>query len=562
MALQYQYNGKTKFIIVTGGVISGLGKGVAAASIGALLSARMKVVPVKCDGYLNTDPGTMNPTEHGEVFVLDDGGECDMDFGHYERFLNVTAKKDWSLTMGRIFKMILDKERRGDYLGHTVQFIPHVTDLIKEQFYRIADQEKADVLLIEIGGTVGDLENQFYIEAARQLSHDVGRTNAMFVHLTYVPIPSGVNEQKSKPTQMSVHDLNRLGIYPEIVIGRCEEYIKPHLKEKIGLFCNLPADHVISGVDVQHVYECPLVYDAEGVPEILAKRLNIYAPPKLEQWSKLVEALKRNSVNPRKTLTVAICGKYMALEDSYASVVEAIRHSSAHLDLRADIRWVDTEKIENGSVSVETALKGVDAVIVPGGFGSRGIEGKIMVIQYVRENKIPFLGICYGMQLSVVEFARNVCGMKGAGTVEMESATYHVEKPVIAYLPGQESIKDMGATMRLGGHDILIKEGSKASEIYGSTVARERFRHRYEVNPEFVPQIEAGAVNGKDAAGKDCAQKLIFSGKASGEDIMQIMELTDHPYFMACQCHPELKSSLIHPAPLFLGLLKAADKLK
>lgn len=556
MAQQYQYNGKTKFIIVTGGVISGLGKGVAAASIGALLSARMKVVPVKCDGYLNTDPGTMNPTEHGEVFVLDDGGECDMDFGHYERFLNVTAKKDWSLTMGRIFKMILDKERRGDYLGHTVQFIPHVTDLIKEQFYRIADQEKADVLLIEIGGTVGDLENQFYIEAARQLSHDVGRTNAMFVHLTYVPIPSGVNEQKSKPTQMSVHDLNRLGVYPEIVIGRCEEYIKPHLKEKIGLFCNLPADHVISGVDVKHVYECPLVYDAEGIPEILAKRLNIYAPPKLEQWSKLVESLKRNTVNPRKTLTVAICGKYMALEDSYASVVEAIRHSSAHLDLRADIRWVDTEKIENGSVSVETALKGVDAVIVPGGFGSRGIEGKIMVIQYVRENKIPFLGICYGMQLSVVEFARNVCGMKGAGTIEMESATYHVEKPVIAYLPGQESIKDMGATMRLGGHDILIKEGSKAQEIYGSAVARERFRHRYEVNPEFVPQIEAGDPSGK------IAQKLIFSGKASGEDIMQIMELTDHPYFMACQCHPELKSSLIHPAPLFLGLLKAADKLK
>ncbi len=554
MAQQYQYNGKTKFIIVTGGVISGLGKGVAAASIGALLSARMKVVPVKCDGYLNTDPGTMNPTEHGEVFVLDDGGECDMDFGHYERFLNVTAKKDWSLTMGRIFKMILEKERRGDYLGHTVQFIPHVTDLIKEQFYRIADQEKADVLLIEIGGTVGDLENQFYIEAARQLSHDVGRTNAMFVHLTYVPIPSGVNEQKSKPTQMSVHDLNRLGIYPEIVIGRCEEYIKPHLKEKIGLFCNLPADHVISGVDVKHVYECPLVYDAEGIPEILAKRLNIYAPPKLEQWSKLVESLKRNTVNPRKTLTVAICGKYMALEDSYASVVEAIRHSSAHLDLRADIRWVDTEKIENGSVSVETALKGVDAVIVPGGFGSRGIEGKIMVIQYVRENKIPFLGICYGMQLSVVEFARNVCGMKGAGTVEMESATYHVEKPVIAYLPGQEHIKDMGATMRLGGHDILIKEGSKAQEVYGSAVARERFRHRYEVNPEFVSQIEAGDPSGK------IAQKLIFSGKASGEDIMQIMELTDHPYFMACQCHPELKSSLIHPAPLFLSLLKAADE--
>ena len=556
MALKYKYNGKTKFIIVTGGVISGLGKGVAAASIGALLSSKMKVVPIKCDGYLNTDPGTMNPTEHGEVFVLDDGGECDMDFGHYERFLNVTAKKDWSLTMGRIFKMILEKERRGDYLGHTVQFIPHVTDLIKEQFYRIADQEKADVVLIEIGGTIGDLENQFYIEATRQLSHEVGNHNSVFVHLTYVPIPSGVNEQKSKPTQMSVRDLNRLGIYPEIVICRCEEYIKSHLKEKIGLFCNLPADHVISGVDVQHVYECPLVFDAEGISEILSKTLSIYAPPRLEQWSKLVEALKRNQVNPRKTLTVAICGKYLALEDSYASVIEAISHASAHLDLCTKIHWVDTEKIESGAISAETALKGVSAVIVPGGFGSRGIEGKIEIIRYVRENKIPFLGICYGMQLSVVEFARNVCGMKGAGTIEMESENNHVEFPVIDLLPSQKNIQEMGATMRLGGHDVIIKDSSRAAEIYGSLAIRERFRHRYEVNPKYVLQIEKGDISGAKS------QKLFFSGKAANEEIMQIMELSEHPYFMACQFHPELKSSLIHPAPLFFGLLKAADEKK
>lgn len=556
MALKYKYNGKTKFIIVTGGVISGLGKGVAAASIGALLSSKMKVVPIKCDGYLNTDPGTMNPTEHGEVFVLNDGGECDMDFGHYERFLNVTAKKDWSLTMGRIFKMILEKERRGDYLGHTVQFIPHVTDLIKEQFYRIADQEKADVVLIEIGGTIGDLENQFYIEATRQLSHEVGNHNSVFVHLTYVPIPSGVNEQKSKPTQMSVRDLNRLGIYPEIVICRCEEYIKSHLKEKIGLFCNLPADHVISGVDVQHVYECPLVFDAEGISEILSKTLSIYAPPKLEQWSKLVEALKRNQVNPRKTLTVAICGKYLALEDSYASVIEAISHASAHLDLCTKIHWVDTEKIESGAISAETALKGVSAVIVPGGFGSRGIEGKIEIIRYVRENKIPFLGICYGMQLSVVEFARNVCGMKGAGTIEMESENNHVEFPVIDLLPSQKNIQEMGATMRLGGHDVIIKDSSRAAEIYGSLAIRERFRHRYEVNPKYVLQIEKGDISGAKS------QKLFFSGKAANEEIMQIMELSEHPYFMACQFHPELKSSLIHPAPLFFGLLKAADEKK
>lgn len=543
----YSYNGKTKFIIVTGGVISGLGKGVAAASIGALLSSRLKVIPVKCDGYLNTDPGTMNPTEHGEVYVLDDGGEVDMDFGHYERFLNVTAKKDWSLTMGRIFKMILDRERHGDYLGHTVQFIPHVTDLIKEQFYRIANQEKADVLLIEIGGTVGDLENQFYIEAARQLTHDVGPNNSMFVHLTYIPIPSGVNEQKSKPTQMSVRELNELGIYPEIIIGRCEEFIKPHIKQKIGLFCNLPADHVISGIDVRHVYEVPLVYDQEGVPEILLKKLGVYAPPKLEHWSKLVENLKRNNENPRKVLTVAICGKYTTLEDSYASVVEALNHASAHLDLQVKIRWIDTEMVEKGKLGVEEALEGVDAVIVPGGFGSRGIEGKIQLIRYVREHKIPFLGICYGMQLAVVEFARNVCHIQGANTVEVAEDGV-VEAPVIAYLPGQEKIKDMGATMRLGGHDVLIREGSRAEAIYGTRQIRERFRHRYEVNPVYVAQIERDG--------------LAFSGKAANEDIMQIMELTDHPYFMACQFHPELKSSLLHPAPLFLGLLRAADEQK
>lgn len=543
----HSYNGKTKFIIVTGGVISGLGKGVAAASIGALLSSRLKVIPVKCDGYLNTDPGTMNPTEHGEVYVLDDGGEVDMDFGHYERFLNVTAKKDWSLTMGRIFKMILDRERHGDYLGHTVQFIPHVTDLIKEQFYRIANQENADVLLIEIGGTVGDLENQFYIEAARQLTHDVGPNNSMFVHLTYIPIPNGVNEQKSKPTQMSVRELNELGIYPEIIIGRCEEFIKPHIKQKIGLFCNLPADHVISGIDVRHVYEVPLVYDQEGVPEILLKKLGVYAPPKLEHWSKLVENLKRNNEHPRKVLTVAICGKYTTLEDSYASVVEALNHASAHLDLQVRIRWIDTELVEKGGLGVEAALEGVDAVIVPGGFGSRGIEGKIQLIRYVREHKLPFLGICYGMQLAVVEFARNVCHIQGANTVEVAEDGV-VEAPVIAYLPGQEKIKDMGATMRLGGHDVLIREGSRAEAIYGTRQIRERFRHRYEVNPVYVAQIERDG--------------LVFSGKAANEDIMQIMELTDHPYFMACQFHPELKSSLLHPAPLFLGLLRAADEQK
>jgi CTP synthase len=539
-------NGKTKFIIVTGGVLSGLGKGIAAASIGALLSSRLKVVPLKCDGYLNTDPGTMNPTEHGEVFVLDDGGEVDMDFGHYERFLNVTTRSNWSLTMGKVFKTILDKERRGDYLGKTVQLIPHVTDVIKGHFLSVAEQENADILLIEIGGTVGDLENEFYIEAVRQLSHDVGHENCLFVHLTYVPIPSGVNEQKSKPTQMSVRDLNAKGLYPDIIIGRCAEYLKPHVKEKIGLFCNLPPQNVISGVDVSNVYEMPLIFEKEGVPEILLKKLRIYAPPSLEKWSRLVEVYNRNLETPRKTLNVAICGKYTTLEDSYASVVEALRHSSAHLDLAISIRWVDTEQVELEKLDPAKVLEGIDAVIIPGGFGSRGIEGKITLIQYVREQKIPFLGICYGMQLAVVEFARHVRGIKDAHTTEVEKDGVKVGTPVIAYLPGQEKIKDMGATMRLGGHDVLIRASSLANRVYKSEKIRERFRHRYEVNPKYVQQLEQDG--------------LVFSGKASAEDIMQIMELTTHPYFIACQFHPELKSTLLNPAPLFLELLRAADE--
>lgn len=542
-----KYNGKTKFIIVTGGVLSGLGKGVSAASIGALLSGRMKVVPVKCDGYLNTDPGTMNPTEHGEVFVLDDGGEVDMDFGHYERFLNVQARFKWNLTMGKVFKQILEKERKGDFLGKTVQFIPHVTNHIKDHFFSVANEENADIMLIEIGGTVGDLENEFYIEAVRQLSYDVGPDNHIFVHLTYVPIPNGVGEQKSKPSQMSVRDLNAKGIYPTIVIGRCSEYLTPVIKQKIALFCNMEPSQVISGVDVRNVYEIPLIYEKEGVPEILLKKLRIYAPPKLDQWSKLVENINRNLETPRKTLVVAICGKYTALEDSYASVVEAVKHASAHLDLRAELRWVDTEKVEAQGKGPAEWLEGVDAVIVPGGFGSRGIEGKITMIKHVREQGIPFLGICYGMQLAVVEFARNVRGMKGANTTEVEKDGIKVEVPVIAYLPGQERIREMGATMRLGGHDVLVRQDSMAQKVYqGAKKIRERFRHRYEVNPAYVKDLE------KDG--------LVFSGKSSTEDIMQIMELNNHPYFLGCQFHPELKSTLLEPAPLFLELLRVADE--
>jgi CTP synthase len=533
-----------KYIVVTGGVLSGLGKGIAAASIGNLLSGRLKVIPVKCDGYLNTDPGTMNPIEHGEVFVQDDGGEVDMDFGHYERFMNIETKFNWNLTMGKVFKHILDKERRGDYLGKTVQFIPHVTDAIKGWFHEIARNEAADVLLIEVGGTVGDLENQFYLEAIRQLKRDVGEDNLLYIHLTYVPIPEGVHEQKSKPTQMSVRMLNEKGIEPDVVIGRCPEFLAPSIKEKIASYCNIPSSQVISGPDVSSVYEIPLIYEREGLPEILHANLGIYSPPDLRQWETWVANIKNNQANPRRIVTIALCGKYTTLEDSYASVVEALTHCGAHHNVRVEIRWVDTHKLEAGS-SVEEILQGVDGIIVPGGFGHRGIEGKIKVIQHAREKDIPYLGICYGMQLAVIEFARNVCGLAGANTIEVAEEGVKVEHPVIDILPGQRGLSQKGGTMRLGGQDVEIKPGTQACRIFGNkTMVRQRFRHRYEVNPAYVGRLEE--------------KGLVFSGKHPGENIMQVMELPGLKFFVGCQFHPELTSNLRNPSPLFYHLVKAA----
>ena len=535
----------TKYIVVTGGVLSGLGKGIAAASIGRLLCSRLKIVPVKLDGYLNTDPGTMNPIEHGEVFVLDDGGEVDMDFGHYERFLGIQGKFGWNLTMGKIFQEILERERRGDYLGKTVQFIPHATNVIKDRIYGISREEKADILLVEVGGTVGDLENLFYIEALRQMRHEVGPQNMLFVHLTYVPVPSGVREQKSKPTQQGVKLLNEFGIYPDVVIGRCQEYLDDHIKEKIALFGNLEKDSVISGPDVRSVYEIPLVYEKEGLSELIHKKLGIYSPPDLGEWSQWVEAVLRNYDHPDRIVTIAIGGKYTALEDSYASLIESLEHSGAHLGAKVEVKWIETTEIEKGAQSAATALAGVDGLIIPGGFGSRGIEGKIKLIQYARETGLPFLGICYGMQLAVVEYARNVLGLEGAASEEVESPEHPVPHKVICYLPGQKNLTKKGGTMRLGGHDIEIRKDSVASKIYGNVVRiRERFRHRYEVNPDYVAQLEAAG--------------LVFSGKAPGVPIMQVIELPNHPYFLGCQFHPELTSSLLQPSPLFKALVQAA----
>lgn len=533
-----------KFIVVTGGVLSGLGKGIAAAGIGNLLSSRLRIVPIKCDGYLNTDPGTMNPIEHGEVFVLDDGGEVDMDFGHYERFLGTTGKFEWNLTMGKIFKNILDKERKGEYLGRTVQFLPHVTNEIKDRFYEIGTKEKADLVIIEIGGTIGDLENEFYVEAVRQLRREVGEGNILFIHLTYVPIPSGVNEQKSKPTQQSVKLLNEKGIEPDVIIGRCPERITDKIKEKIASYANIEKEAVISGVDVRTVYEIPLVFEEEGISEIIHKKLSIYSPPSLGKWRKLTENIKRNDSDPKNTVTIALCGKYTALEDSYASILEALVHCGAQLNTKVDVKWIETSAIETGEKDAGEELAGVDGVIVPGGFGTRGIEGKIAVIKHVRENRIPFLGICFGMQLAVVEYARSICGIKGANTAELVHDGVNVKVPVIDILPEQKKITYKGATMRLGGQDVQIKKGTRAADIYGKASVRMRFRHRYEVNPKYISRVEKGG--------------LIFSGYDSSRRIMQVLEIKSHPYFMACQFHPELTSRLEAPDPLFFHLVKTA----
>ena len=530
----------TKYIVITGGVLSGLGKGIATASVGHLLSSKLKVIPIKCDGYLNTDPGTMNPIEHGEVFVLDDGGEVDMDFGHYERFLGVTCRSEWNLTMGKVYWRILERERRGDYLGKTVQLIPHVTDEIKSHFKKIAQQEKADIVLIEIGGTVGDMENELFIEAVRQLGQEVGEDNIVYIHLTYVPIPPNLGEHKTKPTQQSVKLLNERGIRPDIIIARSPKPLTQKVKEKIALFCNIPPEAVISGPDVKTVYQVPILYDQQNLTALIHKKLKIYSPPNLARWEKLVDAI----LNPEREVTIAICGKYTDLHDSYASILEALTHAGAHLKTKVRVKWIETTKIEQGKITVEKALADVQGVIVPGGFGLRGIEGKIDVIQYCRQNKIPFLGICYGMQLAVIEFARNVCGLEGAHTTEAEEEGIEVKHPVICLLPSQKGLKKKGGTMRLGGQDVYIKPGTVAHKIYGADKVRERFRHRYEVNPEYVPTLEK------------CG--LVFSGYEPQENIMQIMELPEHPFFIGVQYHPELISKLEKPEPLFYHLVKHA----
>ncbi len=527
---------QTKYIIITGGVLSGLGKGTATASIARLLKNGNKIVTIKCDGYLNVDPGTMNPIEHGEVFVLDDGGEVDMDFGHYERFLGIKCKSNWNLTSGKVFSRVISKEREGKYLGKTIQIFPHVIDEVKQWWREIAEQEKPDIMTIEIGGTVGDMENPWYVEAARQLKKDIGSDNVMYVHLTYVPFLDSVGEPKSKPAQRDIALLREKGIVPDIVICRSRNLLSQKMKEKISVMCDLEPNQVISGRDIDSVYEIPLMFKSEGMLDRVKEKLKIDVEGNLGEWEKLVYNIK----HPKNVITIAVCGKYTELKDSYASIIEALTHAGAHCGAKVNLKWIETSDVESKKLSVDSALKGVDGVLIPGGFGARGVEGKISIINYARVNKIPFLGICYGLQLAVVEFARNVCNLKDAHTAEIENTPH----PVIDYIPEQRSIKSKGGTMRLGACKAILQNGTIVHQLYNSSEAWERHRHRYEVNPAFHDVLQK---NG-----------LVFSGMSENKHLVEYIELPSHPFFVATQAHNELTSRLESPNPLFLGFVKAA----
>lgn len=532
----YLYDMQTKWIVVTGGILSGIGKGVASAAIARLLKDSKNIVVMKCDGYLNVDPGTMNPVEHGEVFVLHDGGEVDMDFGHYERFLGVNCKFSWNWTSGKIFDAVINREREGKYLGKTIQIFPHVIDFIKEKLYETAKNERADLMVIEIGGTVGDVENSWFIEAVRQLKHDVGRDNVLYVHLTYIPYLNNVGELKTKPAQRDIALLREKGINPQLVLARSEKRLSNKIKEKLSRMCDLEPENVLSAPDIDSIYEVPLNFQEQGIMSIINRSLNLRHKADLTQWKKLVQKIRQ----PKKEITVAISGKYTELHDSYASVIEALHHAGAHLNTKVNIIWLETTDIEEGKQSVTKALEGVDGVIIPGGFGSRGIEGKIAVINHLRKNNIPFLGLCYGLQLAVIDFAREVCNLKDAHSTEIDKNT---PNPVIDFLPEQKNIDKKGGTMRLGAYEAVLKKGSRVHKLYGKEKAVERHRHRYEVNPAFHEVLQK---NG-----------LVFSGTSFDKQLVEFIELPDHPFFVATQAHPELTSRLEHPNPLFYGFVKA-----
>lgn len=533
----------TKYIFVTGGVLSSVGKGVIVASIAKILQARgFKVTAIKIDPYFNVDAGTMNPFQHGEVFVTADGGETDLDLGHYERFLDIELTKEHNITSGKVYINVITAERQGKYLGQCVQLIPHVTDEIKRRIREVSKKSNVDITVVEIGGTVGDYEGLPFLEAIRQMRLEEGFENTVFIHVALVPTLKTTGELKTKPLQHSVVELRRIGIQPDVIIARCEKDLDFESKRKIALYTNVPIEAVFTAPYVDTIYRIPLILEEQGLGKYLVKRLNLIdRKPNLKPWYDFVH----NLTNPKDYVVIAMCGKYVRLKDSYLSIIEALKHASAHEKLEVKLKWIDTEEIEKEESKV-TELNDVHAAIVLPGFGTRGVEGKIIAIKYIRENKIPFLGICFGMQLAVVEFARNVVGLKNAHSTEIEKDTPY---PVIDLAPGQRNVKELGGTMILGNRLIRIVKNTLAYSIYGVEYVQERHRHRYTVNPKYIPLLEKHG--------------LIISGwNTDQEELAEIIELKNHPFFIGTQFHPEFRSRPLKPHPIFLSLIRIAYKIK
>ena len=542
-----------KYVFVTGGVVSGLGKGITAASLGRLLKARgYKVTMQKFDPYINIDPGTMNPIQHGEVFVTEDGTETDLDLGHYERFIDENLDKNSNVTTGKVYWSVLQKERRGDYGGGTVQVIPHITNEIKSRFYRNFTDDETRIAIIEVGGTVGDIESQPFLESIRQFQHEVGHDNAILIHVTLIPYLSASQELKTKPTQASVKDLQGMGIQPDIIVCRSEHPLDQSIKDKIALFCNVPVSHVLQNLDVEYLYEAPLAMEKEHLAQVACECLHLDCPePDLADWKKMVEDLR----HPTDEVQIALVGKYVSLHDAYISVVEALKHGGITNHATVHIKWIDSETVT--PENVDELLGDCNGVLVPGGFGSRGIEGKILAIQYARTHGVPFLGLCLGMQLTIVEYARNVIGYTDAHSVELDPNTTH---PVIALMPDQNGVEDIGGTLRLGAYPCVLDKDSRAYQLYGQENISERHRHRYEVNNDYRAILtEHGMeLSGLSPDGRIAENGLRLSGLSPDGRIVEMCELTEHPFFVATQGHPELKSRPNRPHPLFKGFVEAA----
>lgn len=529
-----------KYVFVTGGVVSGLGKGITAASLGRLLKMRgYKVTSQKFDPYINMDPGTMNPIQHGEVFVTDDGAETDLDLGHYERFIDESLNKNSNVTTGKVYWSVLQKERHGDFGGHTVQVVPHITNEIKSRFYRNPEATETEIAIIEIGGTVGDIESQPFIEAIRQFQHEVGHENCIMIHVTLIPYLKASGELKTKPTQASVKNLQSMGIQPDVLVCRSDYPLDESLKDKIALFCNVPSENVIENLDVDVLYEVPLAMEKEHLADVVCKCLKMDCPAPIEsqwqEWTNMIDTWK----NPSKKVSIALVGKYVSLHDAYISVVESLKHAGFAHGAEVEIKWVDSETLTDENVA--SILGDADGILVPGGFGDRGIDGMISAIHYARVNKVPYLGLCLGMQLTIVEFARNVLGYRDAHSSEFDPNSYH---QVIHIMPNQHDVTDLGGTLRLGSYPCILANDSKSYQLYGSELIHERHRHRYEVNNDYRTSLT------------NAGMKLV--GLSPDGHIVEMIEIPDHPWFIGTQAHPEFKSRPNKPHPLFKGFVGAA----